>query len=169
MTDVTQASLILVLFHLEFRLTEKKVVPQATALVSISIHIRPLQHFPFTPVPSILLSPVLPSRWPSLISALLALTPPALSERTTFTNPLPLCSVLPTPAPTCYSTYSFQLPPLHSCSPPSLGPLSGCCLKPHPPCMSVIPILLQATQYQELWEGKGKISLGAACCCNRKD
>lgn len=67
MTDVTQASLILVLFHLEFRLAEKKVIPQATALVSISIHIHPLQHFPFTPVPFILLSPVLPSSWPCLI------------------------------------------------------------------------------------------------------
>lgn len=38
MTDVTQASLILVLFHLEFRLTEKKVVPQATARLYFHSH-----------------------------------------------------------------------------------------------------------------------------------
>lgn len=109
-----------------FYLLRRKLVPQATiSVLSFYFHRHPAisAPVPFFPIATILLPPALPPPWPCSISALLALTPPAISSPThqpplLYSSQDPLLPSLPPTPPS-----PFQLLPLPPCSPQFPRPL----------------------------------------------
>lgn len=174
MRDVTQASLILVLFHSGISyLLRKKLVPQATIPVPFPFTPTHFSSCPFSFMPSILLVPALPYPW-ALFSLSSACPQPACYLFSHALVPSPLSSTSTPPKILTYfsSTYTPLNSPSSSCPsllalPNSPGPSWSSCTQPPPLGMPSCQLSFRL-QRQELREDKGKISPGTAHCCNGK-
>lgn len=157
MRDVTQASLILVLFHSGISyLRRKKLVPQATIPVLFPFTPTHFSSCPFSCIPSILLVPALPYPW-ALFNLSSACPQSACYLFSHALVPSPLLSASTPPKILTYfsSTYNPLNPPSSSCPsllalPHSPGPSRSSCTQPPPARHAATPAFLQAATARAL-------------------